>query len=88
MIEITTTIRGVPMSVRARIVTGETTDEEQAEFPDAVSATVEDIEIAFHEGGDAEMLGDFDGDFDLDESEMRGILQELLAAYVKRGGDA
>ena len=84
MIEITTTFRGAPVSVRARIVLVETTAAEHAESPDCMSATVENIEIAFHEGGDVEMLAASEPD----EPEMRGIVQALLTAYVERGGDA
>ena len=75
MIEITTTFRGVPVSVRGA---------DRSEFPDAMSATVEDIEIAFHEGGAHAMPSGLD----LRGPEMLALVQELLAAYVRRGGDA
>ena len=85
MIEITTTFRGVPVSVRARIVLVETTAADQAEFPDSMTATIEGIEMAVHDDDDdAEMLVDIEPD----GPEMLALVQELLTAYVRRGGDA
>ena len=85
MIEIKTTLRGVPVSVRATVFSDETTAEERAKYPaDAMAAVVQDIEITSDDDRAAEVL---DG-FDSESPEMRGIFEELITAYVRRGGDA